>query len=130
MTNEEEWDNCCCGCCIGLGIGYLLWHNNVEKANEPVYNHIKEVFSIENIVKPRRQTNNFLLDQIENYQTNIRPKIQEKIGNKKICRYEPSCSEYAKQAIIEKGSVKGLLMTMNRLIRCNPLSKGGYDLVK
>lgn len=45
------------------------------------------------------------------------------------CRYYPSCSRYASQAIRTKGLLKGGLLAAWRLLRCNPWSKGGYDPV-
>jgi len=45
------------------------------------------------------------------------------------CRYYPTCSEYARQAILIHGPVKGVLLASWRLLRCNPLSRGGYDPV-
>ena len=45
------------------------------------------------------------------------------------CRYFPSCSNYAYRAINEWGSVIGVLFAAVRLLRCNPLFKGGYDPV-
>jgi putative membrane protein insertion efficiency factor len=41
------------------------------------------------------------------------------------CRFEPSCSHYAVDAIHVHGSVKGTLLAVWRILRCNPLSKGG-----
>lgn len=46
------------------------------------------------------------------------------------CRYFPSCSEYTKQAIIKNGLFKGFFQGIYRLLRCNPLLRGGLDLVK
>ncbi len=43
------------------------------------------------------------------------------------CRFYPSCSEYASQAIIKYGAAKGLLKTLWRLGRCHPFHPGGYD---
>jgi hypothetical protein len=43
------------------------------------------------------------------------------------CRFYPSCSEYAVQAIQYYGPVRGLLKAAWRLLRCNPLSRGGID---
>lgn len=43
------------------------------------------------------------------------------------CRYYPTCSEYGRQSIQEHGVVKGLFYTSGRVLRCNPLAKGGYD---
>ncbi|MGI6633300.1 MAG: membrane protein insertion efficiency factor YidD [Bacillota bacterium] len=45
------------------------------------------------------------------------------------CRYYPTCSEYARQAILIHGPLKGVLMASWRLLRCNPFSAGGYDPV-
>ncbi|NUM25932.1 MAG: membrane protein insertion efficiency factor YidD [Candidatus Buchananbacteria bacterium] len=46
------------------------------------------------------------------------------------CRFHPTCSEYGYQAIEKWGIVKGGYMTIGRVFRCNPWSKGGYDPVK
>lgn len=45
----------------------------------------------------------------------------------KICRYEPSCSRYTYDAIEKYGILKGVLLGIWRVLRCNPFSKGGYD---
>jgi len=45
------------------------------------------------------------------------------------CRYTPTCSEYAIQAIQKYGAVKGFLLALRRILRCNPFAKGGYDPV-
>jgi len=43
------------------------------------------------------------------------------------CRYRPTCSEYAMEAIECYGVARGALMAIWRLLRCHPLAKGGYD---
>ncbi len=48
----------------------------------------------------------------------------------RICKYEPTCSEYTKQSIIRHGTLKGSLLGVWRIGRCNPCSRGGYDPVK
>ena len=48
----------------------------------------------------------------------------------KNCRFYPSCSEYAKQAIEKYGAIKGCFIGLKRILRCNPFSKGGYDPLK
>jgi putative membrane protein insertion efficiency factor len=45
------------------------------------------------------------------------------------CRYYPSCSEYAAQAIARFGILRGLVLAGWRLLRCNPWSAGGFDPV-
>ena len=46
------------------------------------------------------------------------------------CKYYPTCSEYAKQAIEKYGAGKGIIKAIARIMRCNPFSKGGYDPLK
>jgi putative membrane protein insertion efficiency factor len=46
------------------------------------------------------------------------------------CKYYPSCSEYAVGAVRQYGIVRGLILAAWRLLRCNPLSDGGVDLVE
>ena len=46
------------------------------------------------------------------------------------CKYEPSCSEYAIQAVRKHGLVKGSALAGWRLLRCNPWSHGGHDPVR
>ena len=45
------------------------------------------------------------------------------------CPYYPSCSQYGIEAIERYGALKGGLLALWRILRCNPLSKGGYDPV-
>ena len=54
--------------------------------------------------------------------------ISPLLGNR--CRFYPSCSDYAAEALRKKGLFKGSLMAAWRILRCSPLSKGGYDPVK
>ncbi len=46
------------------------------------------------------------------------------------CKYEPTCSRYAVQAVGEYGILRGLVLAVWRLLRCNPWSHGGYDPVE
>ena len=46
------------------------------------------------------------------------------------CKYYPSCSEYAAQAIHRFGILRGLVLAGWRLLRCNPWSRGGFDPVE
>jgi uncharacterized protein len=45
------------------------------------------------------------------------------------CRFDPTCSAYALDALREYGAVRGGLMSAWRILRCNPFSQGGYDPV-
>ncbi|AFC74677.1 membrane protein insertion efficiency factor YidD [Candidatus Rickettsia barbariae] len=53
--------------------------------------------------------------------------ISPLLGNN--CRFHPTCSEYAKEAISMHGSIKGLWFTFKRIIKCQPFCDGGYDTV-
>lgn len=46
------------------------------------------------------------------------------------CRFHPTCSEYAAQALGKYGLIKGMYMSISRLLRCHPWSRGGHDPVK
>ncbi len=45
------------------------------------------------------------------------------------CRFHPTCSDYAADAIREWGTVKGSLLAVKRLVKCHPLHPGGFDYV-
>lgn len=45
------------------------------------------------------------------------------------CKYLPTCSEYAYEAIERHGAIRGSLLAVWRVLRCNPFSRGGYDPV-
>ena len=46
------------------------------------------------------------------------------------CKYEPTCSSYASQAVLRYGMLRGLVLAGWRVLRCNPWSHGGYDPVE
>ncbi|MBQ3046198.1 MAG: membrane protein insertion efficiency factor YidD [Clostridia bacterium] len=66
---------------------------------------------------------NFLLSAIRFYQRRISPLFPPR------CRYYPTCSHYAVEAIQVHGVIRGTLLTLFRLMRCNILFPGGYDPV-
>jgi putative membrane protein insertion efficiency factor len=45
------------------------------------------------------------------------------------CRFYPSCSEYAIDALDQHGSIKGSWLSLKRILRCHPFSQGGFDPV-
>ncbi|HEV7215717.1 MAG TPA: membrane protein insertion efficiency factor YidD [Chloroflexota bacterium] len=65
----------------------------------------------------------FLLLTIRFYQRAISP------GLPSSCRFEPSCSRYAYEAIGCHGAMRGSWLALRRLLRCTPLRTGGYDPV-
>lgn len=46
-----------------------------------------------------------------------------------VCRFQPTCSQYALEAIKKYGFVRGSWMAAKRIARCNPFTEGGYDPV-
>jgi hypothetical protein len=50
-------------------------------------------------------------------------------GKTPSCRYIPTCSEYALEAVEKYGALKGFWLALRRLLRCHPFRKGGYDPV-
>jgi putative membrane protein insertion efficiency factor len=67
------------------------------------------------------------LGAIAIYRTAISPVIHAMNGP--ACRFEPSCSEYARAAIAEYGIMRGGAMALWRIARCNPMGGHGYDPV-
>ena len=65
----------------------------------------------------------YIIWNIKSYQKYISPYKGFK------CPYCPSCSTYALQSLEKYGVVKGSWLALKRLLRCNPLTKGGYDPV-
>lgn len=64
-----------------------------------------------------------MIGAIRWYQTNISPHLGAN------CRFRPTCSQYAVEAIRVHGAFKGFFLALFRILRCNPLFKGGYDPV-
>ncbi len=65
-----------------------------------------------------------LLALIRLYQMSVSPLLPAN-----TCRFYPTCSHYGYQAIYKYGALKGSLMAIWRLLRCNPFNPGGYDPV-
>lgn len=64
-----------------------------------------------------------LLGLITVYQRLISPLLPH------VCRFEPSCSTYAAQAIARHGATRGTLLSVRRIVRCHPFHPGGFDPV-
>ena len=70
-----------------------------------------------------RWTGRLLILPIRGYQRFISPLTPA------VCRYQPTCSQYAVEAITKHGPVKGLWLAIKRIARCNPWGGSGYDPV-
>ena len=64
-----------------------------------------------------------LIAAVKIYRKNISP------YKTPCCRFVPTCSEYALEALRKHGFFKGLILSVWRILRCNPFGKGGYDPV-
>ena len=67
-----------------------------------------------------------LLLLIRLYQKHISPGLPRPRGLPRRCRFSPTCSQYALEAITKYGAVKGGWLALKRLLRCNPFYKGDY----
>lgn len=77
----------------------------------------KIIYASEKIIKK------LLIAIIKFYQIALSPFLANR------CRFYPSCSHYAKEAIETKGILRGIYLTVRRLLRCHPYNPGGYDPV-
>ncbi len=68
--------------------------------------------------------NYFLIGGIKFYKKFISP-----LKKKGSCKYYPTCSSYAMEALQKYGPLKGSYLSIKRILKCNPFSKGGYDPV-
>ena len=66
----------------------------------------------------------FFINLIKFYRKYISP-----LKGQPTCRFYPTCSQYAIEAIEKYGPLKGSLLAMWRILRCNPFCEGGYDPV-
>lgn len=66
--------------------------------------------------------NKFMVFLIEQYRKFISP-----IFGQNKCKYTPTCSQYAIEAYKKYNFLKASFLTIWRILRCNPFSKGGYD---
>jgi putative membrane protein insertion efficiency factor len=70
-----------------------------------------------------RLPRNILMGMVRLYRLLLSPSL----GN--ACRFEPSCSHYALQALEQHGAAGGSYLTLRRLVRCHPWCDGGHDPV-
>ena len=63
----------------------------------------------------------FVVAAIKGYQWLLSPVVGS------ACRFSPTCSEYARLAVIEHGALQGSWLSLLRILRCQPLHPGGFD---
>ena len=71
------------------------------------------------------ETKKIVLGLLIFYQKHISPGFVNTFGHS--CRFTPTCSVYTHQAISKYGLGKGGVMSIKRILKCNPFNKGGYD---
>jgi putative membrane protein insertion efficiency factor len=77
------------------------------------------------VFPPFLRTMKFLLiDLLKGYKRFISPILPPS------CRFEPTCSQYAMDAVAKYGALRGTWMGFTRILRCQPFCKGGHDPVK
>ncbi len=81
----------------------------------------KFIFIFKFLIRIPRKVEIFLLNLYKKY-------ISPMLGNN--CKYYPTCSEYMKQAVDKYGIIKGNILGIYRILRCNPFSHGGIDYLK
>jgi uncharacterized protein len=67
------------------------------------------------------------IDGIDVYRATVSPILAR--THLVVCRYEPTCSLYGREAIARYGFPKGFLLAADRIVRCNPFARGGEDPV-
>lgn len=72
---------------------------------------------------PHKLAQRLLMALVRGYRFFLKPWL----GN--ACRFEPTCSQYALQALEQHGALKGVALTTGRLLRCHPWCAGGCDPV-
>lgn len=81
----------------------------------------KIIFGLKIILKVPRKIEIKLIELYQKY-------ISTGLGHH--CKYYPTCSEYTKQAVDKYGIIKGNVLGLFRIIKCNPFSPGGIDYLK
>jgi len=66
----------------------------------------------------------FVLDLLGVYKAIVSPFLPP------ACRFEPTCSEYTREAVQKYGALRGAWMGLKRILRCQPFCKGGHDPVE
>ena len=115
-------------CCGGWDIVFVARHKTVSRKSTDIERSMRKqlgalgVIGISAGVKVVKMKD-ILIKLIQFYRKHISPQLPD------MCRYYPTCSQYAIEALEIHGAFKGSLLTVARLLRCNILFPGGYDPV-
>lgn len=91
------------------------------RSNRHIFIYANDIrFGMDDIVMVK----NTLIGLIRIYQKYLSP-----LKGRATCIYTPTCSQYAMESLKKHGVIKGVLLSIWRILRCNPFSKGGYDPV-
>ncbi|MBT7902671.1 membrane protein insertion efficiency factor YidD [Candidatus Woesearchaeota archaeon] len=122
--------------CFPLILGYVFSPFGVSskkiKSGRHNQNYVQKKEIVEIDKTPKAQisfVSSLLIDKIENYQREISPRLHDQMGSNDVCRFDFSCSDYAKHAIAFYGPIIGGLKAAYRLIKCNPVKKRELEFV-
>ena len=76
-----------------------------------------------------RLPSRLLVGLVRGYQLTVSPVLPALFGSTAGCRFAPTCSHYAVEALKTRGAIVGTALTLWRLVRCTPLHPGGNDPV-
>jgi putative membrane protein insertion efficiency factor len=77
------------------------------------------------MAKRNKPLNKLLDSLLKIYKLTLSPVLKMTFGGS--CKYDPTCSVFVHDELIKYGFLKGSIVSVGRMLRCNPLSKGGYD---
>lgn len=132
---DSTCNTACCGiitlevCCDTCMVLSCFWPLPLAAAGLSLGFLMFALSSAVKLLTNPRTAKEIMLERIEYYQKNVSPRLSEARGVERKCRFTPSCSQYAKEAVQMYGAGKGGWMAFKRLLRCNPFSKGGCDPV-
>ena len=131
MGNNDGTEACCClaASTTTAVVAYQVGKSQGKKSCSHSREISDDIPRLEDNLESEGENESFLLGKNRAYQKVISPEVKRRLGVERICKYTPSCSEYARGAIEKYGEVKGSVKAITRLLRCNPFSEGGYDPV-
>ena len=109
-------------CCGGWDIVFVARHKTVSRKSTDIERSMRKQLGALGVIGISAGVK-VVIKLIQFYRKHISPQLPD------MCRYYPTCSQYAIEALEIHGAFKGSLLTVARLLRCNILFPGGYDPV-